>query len=165
MVIAAIVKSVGVRDPINWVRKFKSTYVETEEQEEFVNSLPPVLDDQISAMYPTLASVIGLETLLLSQKYHQHVGKGSSVKEVTSIEQLGLTAEQIQDYSAAFEMYCRLGHGHGNEEISKEGLAKVLAKLGSKVSLDKLLTNMDVSGDGMISKFEFILAMSKIDTD
>lgn len=150
MVIAGVVKSVGVRNPIPWIRKFKSTYVETTEQEEFVNNLPAVIDSKIAEKYPTLASVISLETLLLSQMHH-HASKAHSAKLIpATMDDLKLTNEQIHDYTAAFELYC--GES-GAEEISKESLSKVLKQLGCEIPAEKF-------GDGHISKFSFLLAMS-----
>jgi hypothetical protein len=68
MVIAAVVKSVGVKNPIQFIRRVKSTYVETKEQESFVASIPAVIDSKISIKYPELAAVIALGTLQQAQQ-------------------------------------------------------------------------------------------------
>ena len=70
MVIAAVVKSVGVKNPIQFIRRVKSTYVETKEQESFVASIPAVIDSKISMKYPELAAVIALGTLQQAQKHY-----------------------------------------------------------------------------------------------
>lgn len=54
MLIACVIKNVGVDDAIAWVRSVKSKYVETREQEEFVLSLPLVLDENIAKKYPSM---------------------------------------------------------------------------------------------------------------
>jgi hypothetical protein len=78
MVIAAVVKSVGVKNPIQFIRRVKSIYVETKEQEEFVASIPAVIDSKISLKYPELGAVIALGTLQQAQK--QYTAKSSASK-------------------------------------------------------------------------------------
>jgi len=34
-----------VQAPVEWIRRVKTTYVETPEQEKFINTLPSVVDD------------------------------------------------------------------------------------------------------------------------
>jgi protein tyrosine/serine phosphatase len=64
MIIAGIVKNVGVKDPVAWVRRVKATYVETAAQEAFVNKLPPVLDERIVEKHPNLAKAVAAAQLL-----------------------------------------------------------------------------------------------------
>ena len=44
MVIAAVVKNLGFYDPISRIRRVKSTYVETHDQELFLQNLPIAMD-------------------------------------------------------------------------------------------------------------------------
>ena len=46
MVIAAIVKNLGVYDPVARIRRVKSTYVETFEQELFLKNIPKAIDSR-----------------------------------------------------------------------------------------------------------------------
>ncbi len=64
VVVAGIVKNVGVQDSIAWARRVKNTYVETAAQEAFVKSIPPVLDERIALKNPTLAKAIVASQLL-----------------------------------------------------------------------------------------------------
>jgi Cyclin-dependent kinase inhibitor 3 (CDKN3) len=64
MVIAGIIKNVGVKDPVAWVRRVKTLYCETADQEHFVNSLPAVVDARISQRYPMLSKAIIAEHIL-----------------------------------------------------------------------------------------------------
>jgi len=158
IVIAGIVKSVGVRNPVSWIRRVKSTYVETEQQEKFVNSLPVVIDAKIAEKFPTLAAVIAVETLQLArQQHHANHIKIVDTKNPTTIEELGLSAEQIQDYIALFELYSNF-----SEQITKENLQTVLDKIGCSVPVDQFLVLADRDGHDSISKFEFLMAFSKV---
>ena len=64
MVVASVIKNVGVQDPVAWVRRVKTTYVETPEQEHFVRSLPPVLSPEIAARSRGLARAVAAEQLV-----------------------------------------------------------------------------------------------------
>ena len=48
MVIAAVVKNLGFYDPVSRIRRVKSTYVETFEQEKFLKKMPKVIDSRHS---------------------------------------------------------------------------------------------------------------------
>jgi len=158
MVIAGIVKSVGVRNPVPWIRRVKSTYVETEQQEKFVNSLPAVIDSKIAEKFPTLATVIAVETLQLARQHHHAVNTPfADTKSPSTVEELELSAEQIHDYIALFELYSNY-----SEQISKENLQSVLDHVGCSVPVEQFLSLIDNDGNGSISKFEFLLAFSKV---
>jgi len=64
MVVAAIFKNLGVYDPIPRIRKVKSTYVETYEQELFLKNMPSSIDPRIVKSSPLLAKAIAAEHLL-----------------------------------------------------------------------------------------------------
>ena len=64
MVIAAIVKNLGVYDPVARIRKVKSTYVETYDQELFLKNMPKAIDARIVRAVPTLAKAIAAEHLI-----------------------------------------------------------------------------------------------------
>ena len=64
MVIAAIVKNLGVYDPVARIRRVKSTYVETYDQELFLKNVPKAIDSRIVRDYPLLAKAIAAEQLL-----------------------------------------------------------------------------------------------------
>lgn len=161
MVIASVVKSVGVANPIQWIRKVKSTYVETMEQEDFVASLPAVIDSKISEKYPNLASVIALGVLRLSLQQHQmHHGSisNTSHKAPATIEDIGLSPDQIVDYSRVFNLY----DVDGNGTVSVKELAGILSKLNSSISPEAIIRSVDKDQDDHISRFEFLLALSSV---
>ena len=48
MVIAAVVKNLGIYDPVARIRRVKSTYVETYDQELFLKNMPVAIDSRYS---------------------------------------------------------------------------------------------------------------------
>jgi hypothetical protein len=64
LVLSTLVKSVGIKDPIAWVRRVKSTYVETMTQENFVASVPPLFDDRLTQLKPLFAKAVVVEQLI-----------------------------------------------------------------------------------------------------
>ena len=73
MVVAAIVQNLGVYDPLARIRKVKSTYVETREQELFLKNMPRAIDKRIVQEKPHLARAIAAEHLI--QVFHTHGGE------------------------------------------------------------------------------------------
>lgn len=79
MVIAAVVKNLGLYDPVARIRRVKSTYVETFDQETFLQTMPKVIDSRIANDSPILAKAIAAEHLL--QVFRTH---GKSSKNIIS---------------------------------------------------------------------------------
>ena len=73
MVIAAVVKNFGIYDPVSRIRRVKSTYVETFEQEKFLKNMPKAIDYRIIKDSPLLAMAIAAEHLI--QVFHTHGDK------------------------------------------------------------------------------------------
>ena len=73
MVLAAVIQNLGVYDPVARVRKVKSTYVETMEQEKFLKNLPKAIDSRIVKDHKMLACAIAAEHLI--QVFHTHKDK------------------------------------------------------------------------------------------
>merc|ERR1712096_425611 len=70
MVLAAIVQNLGVYDAVARIRRVKSTYVETKDQEIFLHNMPKVIDKRITKEKPHLARAIAAEHLI--QVFHTH---------------------------------------------------------------------------------------------
>ena len=70
MVIAAVVKNLGFYDPVSRIRRVKSTYVETFEQEKFLKQMPKVIDSRILKHSSMLAKAIAAEHLI--QVFYTH---------------------------------------------------------------------------------------------
>ena len=73
MVIASIIQNLGVYDPVSRIRKVKSTYVETKDQEIFLKNMPRAIDKRIVREKPQLARAIAAEHLI--QVFFTHKGK------------------------------------------------------------------------------------------
>jgi len=73
MVIAAVVKNLGIYDPVARIRRVKSTYVETYDQELFLKNMPVAIDSRILKESPNLAKAIAAEKLI--QVFHTHGAK------------------------------------------------------------------------------------------
>ena len=70
MVIAAVVQNLGFYDPVSRIRRVKSTYVETFEQEKFLKKMPKVIDSRILKHSSMLAMAIAAEHLI--QVFYTH---------------------------------------------------------------------------------------------
>ena len=73
MVIAAVVKNLGIYDPIARIRRVKSTYVETYDQELFLKNMPMAINEKILQDSPMLAKAIAAERLI--QVFYTHGNK------------------------------------------------------------------------------------------
>merc|ERR1712142_88858 len=73
MVIAAIVQNLGCYDAVSRIRKVKSTYVETKDQEIFLKNMPKAIDKRIVQEKPHLARAIAAEHLI--QVFFTHKDK------------------------------------------------------------------------------------------
>ena len=73
MVIAAVVKNLGIYDPVSRIRRVKSTYVETYDQELFLKNMPKAIDSRVIKDSPVLAMAIAAEHLI--QVFHTHGDK------------------------------------------------------------------------------------------
>merc|ERR1719415_478338 len=73
MILAAIIQNLGVYDPVSRIRKVKSTYVETKDQETFLKNMPRAIDGRIVAEKPHLARAIAAEHLI--QVFFTHKGR------------------------------------------------------------------------------------------
>lgn len=63
-VIAGVMKNVGVKDPIAWVRRVKTVYVETLDQEKFIHAMPPVIDPRLVEKHPDLLRALAAEHII-----------------------------------------------------------------------------------------------------
>eukprot|EP01038_Epipyxis_sp_PR26KG_P004526 gene4526-6391_t len=157
MVIAGIVRNLGVTDAVQWIRKVKGKYAETKEQEAFVETLPPVLDAKIAKKHPILAKAIAAEQILDFISTNKEVpwatrqNKGNLIPPPIDI------SKQI-DFNLAFDLIDEDKSG----SISLSELLKLFQTLGATVTKEEVTQFLKSDNDGLISKQEFILAMSSI---
>lgn len=140
MVIAAIIKNLGVYDPISRVRKVKSTYVETYDQELFLRNLPKVIDKRIVNDCPTLAKAIAAEHLIQVFYTHGTTDDKKIDKSQDIVEQLeeeegsALEAKLKEAYLQTFDLVDTDKSG----TLDKEELMDWLRMCGSELDLSTL---------------------------
>lgn len=149
MVIAGIVKNVGIKDAISWVRRVRPEYVETKEQENFVNSLPPILNEKLSRKYPILAKAIAASQIL-----DLFIRDGKLVTDLeTDFETVGQVS---QNFSYVFDLFDEDKSGF----INADELLNTFKSLGSNLTKEDILKILAADKDGMISRLEFTNLMS-----
>mmetsp|Transcript_11872 Transcript_11872/g.13690 ORF Transcript_11872/g.13690 Transcript_11872/m.13690 type:complete len:314 (-) Transcript_11872:25-966(-) len=147
MLLAGIVKNAGVDKPIEWVRRVKTTYVETEGQKKLVESMPLTLDKDLANQYPVLARAIIMDRVL------------DSISEKKRTGRVVLSEAQKAEQKLAFDQLDLNGDG----QITVEEFLEVLGSLGDpwkrKVSVE-ILKKIDKDGDEKVDYDEFLQAIS-----
>jgi len=142
MVVAAIVQNLGVYDTVSRIRKVKSTYVETKDQEIFLKNMPKVIDRRIIEEKPHLARAIAAEHLI--QVFHTH---GSSIEKANdkdvARDNLGDIVEPLdqEEEDALLEAYGQtfdLIDQDGSGTLDREELDQWFAMCGAEIDLTQL---------------------------
>eukprot|EP01036_Dinobryon_divergens_P039475 gene39475-52036_t len=158
MLIAGVVRNVGVKDPVTWVRRIKSSYVETAQQEAFVNSLPVALDTRICERHPLLELAITAEFLLnLITPGHETVKMKMKISETPPPS---MTATELAGIEKAFELIANQKSGY----LSIADLERVFIQLGvddAQGSAEAVLHHKDGADNCFFSKQEFISLVSQ----
>ena len=167
MVVAAVIQNLGVYDAVNRIRKVKSTYVETSDQELFLKNMPKAIDFRIVKEKPYLARAIAAEQLI--QVFHTN--KGSIMKAVTEEEKEKArmirsdTVDQLDDedeeklkeaYGQTFDLIDEDNSGCLEGEELKEWFAMVGAEIDFSEIVDVLL------GEGKLTRTKFCDLMSSM---
>ena len=143
MVVAAIVQNLGVYEAVSRIRKVKSTYVETKDQEIFLKNMPKVIDKRIIADKPQLARAIAAEHLI--QVFHTHGGKIKKAEDKDearnnlddNVEPLEDEEENqlIEAYGQTFDLIDRDGNG----VLDMEELEKWFSMCGAEIDTSKVV--------------------------
>jgi len=152
MVIAAIVKNLGVYDPIARIRRVKSTYVETEAQELFLKHLPMAIDSRIVREKPLLAKAIAAERLL--QVFVTH---GDKIKE-QELERDCETMDTTKLKTAYLKTFDMLDQDQSGT-LDKQEVTEWLHMCGSEIDIDKVLNTL-MGEDDIITRDKFADLMS-----
>mmetsp|Transcript_9709 Transcript_9709/g.9790 ORF Transcript_9709/g.9790 Transcript_9709/m.9790 type:complete len:428 (+) Transcript_9709:114-1397(+) len=147
MVIAGVVRNVGVKDPIGWVRRVKSVYIETKDQEDFVRAMPLVLDPRIAEKNPKLLQAITAQHILDMSSSGSSLEKGKANN---------LSEEDKTTFTRAFDLYDSDKSGY----LSHEELRKVFIELGATVNAEETINKMDINTDGKVCLEEYLRVMS-----
>ena len=98
MVIAAIIQNFGVNDVVSRIRKVKSTYVETPEQELFLKNMPKALNQKIVDEKPKLACAIAAEHLIQVFRTHKTklVGAKSDIEKEEALQRISCGLDRLK---------------------------------------------------------------------
>ena len=140
MVVAAVIQNLGVYDPVARIRKVKSTYVETVEQEKFLMNMPKAIDSRIVKEKPILACSIAAEHLI--QVFHTHKDKISkSDDKKQALNELGESVEALEEDDVK-----KIEEAYGQVfDLLDEDKSGVLDRLELKNWFDMCGAEMDVS--------------------
>jgi hypothetical protein len=95
LVVTGVIRQCGVADPIVWARQVKTSYVETNQQEEFVFALPVALDEALAKKNPQFAQAVACEMLV------NHAIAGTDLSKLATLE---MKQEQQACYKATFDL-------------------------------------------------------------
>ena len=167
MVVAAVIQNLGVYDAINRIRKVKSTYVETHDQELFLKNMPKAIDARIVKSKPHLARAIAAEQLI--QVFHTY--KGAIMKATTEEDKekarmtRSNTVEALDDedenklkeaYGQTFDLIDEDKSGILEGEELKEWFGMV----GAEIDLSELVNVL--LGEGSLTRSKFCDLMSSL---
>lgn len=167
MVLAAVVQNLGVTDVVPRLRKVKSTYVETPDQELFLKNVPKTIDKRIVKEKPMLACAISAEHLI--QLFHTH--KSAIDKQATkrkkaayrntihdSLDVLDLNDEDglRQAYGQTFDLIDKDKSGH----LDKQEIKDWLEMCGAEIDFAKLFSTLLTSG--YLTRDQFIHYMTSL---
>jgi len=118
---------------VSRIRKVKSTYVETKDQEIFLHNMPKVIDKRITKEKPHLARAIAAEHLI--QVFHTHGTQIEKAKDI--VEPLEDEEENrlIEAYGETFDLIDMDGNG----VLDMEELEKWFAMCGAEIDTSSLM--------------------------
>jgi len=164
MVIAAIIQNLGVYDSVSRVRKVKSTYVETKEQEIFLKNMPRAIDRRIVQEKPLLARAIAAEHLIQVFLSHKDKFVKANTKEgkdevseglVDNVEPLDQKEEDelLEAYSQTFDL---IDQDH-NGTLEHAELEDWFKMCGAELDLTTLTDTL--VGEGQLTREKFARLM------
>merc|ERR1719429_47039 len=146
MVLAAIVQNLGVYDPVSRIRKVKSTYVETKEQEIFLKEMPRAIDSRIVKERPHLARAIAAEHLIQVFFTHKDKIEKLDTKEAKEVARMSLgdnveplDQKEEDDLLDAYRQTFDLIDMDGSGTLEKSELDDWFKMCGAELDLTKLL--------------------------
>ena len=169
MVLAAVIQNFGVTDVISRIRKVKSTYVETPDQELFLKNVPKTINKRIVSEKPVLACAIAAEHLI--QLFHTHK---SSIEKAQSIDLKNAYLDNIEDsldvldlndedglreaYGQTFDLIDKDSSG----TLDKKEIEEWFEMCGAEIDTSKLIDTM-MSDDNLTrEKFtKFMTSLAK----
>jgi len=158
MVIAAVVKNLGFYDPIARIRRVKSTYVETHDQELFLEKLPIAIDARILRNSPMLAKAIAAEHLI--QVFHTH-GTSLEQSEIATdvAATVGADSSEVENkIRRAYEKTFDLLDSDKSGTLEREELMEWFGMCGAELDLTKIVDTLTKEGSLTRDKFATMMA-------
>ncbi len=155
MVVAAVVKNLGLYDPVARIRRVKSTYVETYDQELFLKNMPVAIDYRILHESPELAKAIAAEHLI--QVFYTHgdkLDKSEIAEDV--VETLEDNAEKT--LRGAYEKTFDLVDADKSGTLDREELVQWLSMVGAELDLTKIIDVLTQEGELTREKFARLMS-------
>merc|ERR1712096_425423 len=163
MVIAAIIQNLGVYDPVSRIRKVKSTYVETKDQEIFLKNMPTAIDKRIIQEKPHLARAIAAEHLIQVfftknkiEKVDSSEGKDAARQNLGDVVE-PLDQEEEDELLEAYKQTFDLIDHDKNEILDRSELEEWLKMCGAEIDLTKLTDVL--LGEGKMTRNKFAKLM------
>jgi len=160
MVVAAIVKNLGVYDPVSRIRRVKSTYVETMEQELFLKNMPKAIDSRIVDYCPSLARAIAAEHLIqVFYTYGKDLDKSENRTDIVDQLEEGdteLEGQLINAYCQTFDLVDKDGSG----DLDQNEIAEWLAMCGAELDLSKIINVLTEEGHLSRDRFAELMCSS-----
>ena len=170
MVLAAVIQNFGVADVISRIRKVKSTYVETPDQELFLKHFPKPIDKRIANgtdRQRMLACAIAAEHLI--QLFHTH---RSAIAKLESEGQANAYIDNISDglddldlndedglreaYGQTFDLLDKDNSGY----LDRQEVTDWFEMVGAEIDTSELINTM--MSDNHLTKDEFTKFMTSI---
>jgi len=162
MVIAAVVKNLGFYDPIARIRRVKSTYVETHDQELFLQNLPIAIDSRILRNAPMLAKAIAAEHLI--QVFHTHGGAIESSEIATDVVEVvgNDSAEAEEKLRKAYCQTFDLLDSDKSGTLEREELMEWFNMCGAELDMTKIIDTL--TNEGCLTRDKFATMMATFAT-
>lgn len=161
MVLAGVIKNLGCYDPVARIRKVKSTYVETVEQEKFLRDMPKAIDSRIVEEKPMLACAIAAEHLIQVFHTHKDTIKKADCKK-TALNEMEeatdtLESEEKDKLNEAYGQVFDLLDEDKSGVLDRSELTNWFEMCGAEIDVKKITETM--LGDGKLTRAKFIKMM------
>ena len=160
IVVCGVLRNLGVHDAIAWARRQKSSYVETEEQRQVVESMPLTITAELVKKHPLLVEVMVAEMSALAVAR----ARAGSFDHAMPIDPTMLDA-----FQALFDLLDSDEDGRVTVAAAASEVEAILTEQQQQpadgtaggVSVRRLLGAVDLDGDDEVSFREFCLVMSQ----
>ena len=159
IVVCGVLRNLGVHDAIAWARRQKSSYVETAEQRDVVESMPLTITAELVARHPILVEVMAAEMTAAAVR-RARLGSFDRNAEIDPA--------MLDTYQTLWDLLDDDSDGRVNVTAAASEVESILTDMrasvtggGGGMSVRRLLAAVDLDGDEEVSFSEFCLVMSQ----